>query len=165
MPLPTIIIRHVRENLKKCSLQPLVGSADISFFTYPACLNVNASGRQKLPSMSGYVLLDLDGPPLSREDEASGLILVDATWRLAEKIVRCLPELQDVPRRRLPDGFQTAYPRRQDDCPDASAGLASVEALYIAYRLMGKNGDALLDEYYWKDLFLQKNKPFFTSSL
>ncbi len=118
----------------------------------------------QLSSFSNYLLLDLDGPELTVDDAESGLILVDATWRLAEKIVRQVVPLQHVARRRLPHGIQTAYPRRQDDCPDQTAGLASIEALYAAYCLMGKEAEFLLERYHWKDLFLEKNKPFFTSS-
>lgn len=153
MSLPTIIIRHVRENRKKCSLRGLEGSCEYLFFSYPDCiLNKN--------QLENYLLLDLEGEPLSEKESEKGLILVDATWRLAEKIVRCTPALQGVPRRKLPHGFQTAYPRRQDDCPDPQAGLASIEALYIAYHIMGKSAAGLLDNYYWKEKFLEKNKNF-----
>jgi pre-rRNA-processing protein TSR3 len=68
-----------------------------------------------------------------------------------------IPEIQHLPRRSLPKGFQTAYPRRQLDCPDPSQGLASIEALYIAFFLLGRECDFLLDGYYWKELFLQRN--------
>lgn len=148
---PTCIIRHRRENLKKCSLQPLEGKDGFSFFTYPDCLG-------KLPDLTSYVLLDLDGPPLSPEDRDLGLIVIDATWRLAGKMVAQIKELQSVPKRSIPPGFQTAYPRRQEDCKNKDAGLASIEALYIAFRLQGKEADFLLNNYYWKNEFLTKNK-------
>src|SRR5262245_197737 len=126
---PTVIIRHQRENLKKCSLKGLEARADFRFFTYPACVQHEAT----FGNLSGYVLLDLEGKPRSKEDAGSGLILLDATWRLAQKMAKNIPELVHVPRRAIPAGFQTAYPRRQDDCPDPTKGLASIEALYISY--------------------------------
>jgi len=152
--LPTCIIRHQRENLKKCSLTGLEGRADLIFFRYPDCVQ----GGGGLPDFSGnYVLLDIDGPPLSEEDSASGLVIVDATWRLAAKIVANVTALKGVPRRSLPAGYETAYPRRQNDCPDPRAGLASIEALFLAYHLLGRDVTGLLDRYYWKAAFLSRN--------
>jgi pre-rRNA-processing protein TSR3 len=59
--------------------------------------------------------------------------------------------------RSLPPGFQTAYPRRQTECPDPMTGLASVEALYLAYWALGEDPDGLLDFYHWKEKFLEIN--------
>lgn len=115
------------------------------FFTYPKSIP---------PISSEYVILSLDGEPLSEKDRS--LLLLDGTWRLAEKMHAQLPE--EIPKRRIPKGFKTAYPRRQEDCDEPESGLASVEALYIAYTIMGKDPAGLLDHYYWKDLFLEKNR-------
>jgi pre-rRNA-processing protein TSR3 len=159
MALQTIIIRHTRENLKKCSLRGLEDLPEYLFYTYPKCL------EKPFPSLESYLLLDVEGVPFTTEDKDKGLILVDATWRLAEKMVRCTDALRPVAKRSIPQGFKTAYPRRQDDCPDPEAGLASIEALYIAFCLMGKSTDGLLDNYYWKESFLEKNDQLFTSIL
>ena len=153
MGFPTIIIRHTRENLKKCSLRGLEGLPEYLFYTYPDC----AQGKQELPSLENYLLLDVEGQPLTPDDKEKGLILVDATWRLAEKMMRCTDSLAEVPRRSIPPGFKTAYPRRQDDCPDPTAGLASIEALYIAFFLSGRSTLGLLDSYYWKEQFFGQN--------
>ncbi len=149
----TVIIRHVRENLKKCSLSGLEARDDFLFFTYPPC----AQGKEMLPGLAGYLLLDVEGEPLTPQDRSSGLILLDATWRLAEKMKQNIPALKDLPRRSIPEGFKTAYPRRQDDCPDPESGLASIEALYIAYWASNRPLEGLLDSYYWKEQFFQKN--------
>jgi pre-rRNA-processing protein TSR3 len=145
---PTIILRHKRENLKKCSLRGLETRADFRFFTYPPVL---------LPDLSRYFLLSLDGPPLSAKDKDLGIFLIDATWRHAETIYRQLPMPHTFVKRSIPAHFQTAYPRRQEDCPDQTRGLASIEALFIAYMLLGRNTSGLLDNYHWKDAFLQAN--------
>ncbi len=142
---PTLIWRHRRENLKKCSLRGLETRTDMRFFTYPKSAPVISND---------YIILSLDGEPLSEKDK--GLLLLDGTWRLAEKMHAQLPE--DIPKRRIPKGFKTAYPRRQEDCDEPESGLASVEALYIAYTIMGKDPTGLLDHYHWKDLFLERNK-------
>lgn len=146
MTLPTIILRHRRENLKKCSLRGLEGRTDLRFLTYPI---------DPLPDMSSYFLLAVGAPELTREDAQNGIFLIDATWNLAEPIRRQCPPL---PMRSLPAGFVTAYPRRQTGCEDPQKGLASIEALYLAHLILGRPVFNLLDNYYWKDAFLELNR-------
>jgi pre-rRNA-processing protein TSR3 len=150
---PTYVLRHRRENLKKCSLRGLEGRADFRFYTYPTSV---------LPDTKGYVLLALDAPPLSEKDNESGLFLIDATWRYAEKMLAFVDRTGSIEKRSIPAGFVTAYPRRQDDCPFPDQGLASIEALYIAYKILGRDADSLLSNYYWKDEFLSKNEHLFS---
>jgi pre-rRNA-processing protein TSR3 len=40
-------------------------------------------------------------------------------------------------------------------------GLASIEALYIAYFILGYDTMGLLDQYHWAELFLEKNQSAF----
>jgi len=149
--LPTIVIRHNRENLKKCSLRGLEGRSDFRFYTYPT----------ELPtSLEGYILLALDAEPLTSADAERGICLLDATWRYAARMSEALQSnglLDGVVYRQLPDSCRTAYPRRQTDCSDPERGLASAEALYMAYLLLGRPTDGLLDHYYWRADFLKKN--------
>jgi pre-rRNA-processing protein TSR3 len=140
---PTLILRHRRENLKKCSLRGLEGREDLRFFTYP---------REALPPLTGYVVLSLGAPELSQADCDQGIVLIDGTWRHARTMRGTLPP--GCVERSLPRHFVTAYPRRQHDCEDPSRGLASVEALYIAYTLLGRKVEGLLDHYHWKEPFL-----------
>lgn len=146
---PTIVLRHQRENLKKCSLRGLEARSDFLFFTYP---------KSELPDLSHYILLALDGSPLTFSDCDRGIFLLDATWRYAEKMSQFVNSQAIVERRSIPKGFRTAYPRCQNDCPNPSEGLSSIEALYIAFRILGRESDYLLDNYYWKEEFLQKNE-------
>jgi pre-rRNA-processing protein TSR3 len=151
MTYPTLIIRHRRENLKKCSLTGLETRPDMLFYTYPEDIGA-------LPSLENHLLLAIDGEPLEKSDK--GLLLIDSTWRLSEKILNhaeLRPKFEKMPRRRLPEGFKTAYPRRQEDCLDPEAGLASIEALFVALLVAGHSTTGLLDHYYWKEGFLQKN--------
>lgn len=141
--LPTIILRHRRENLKKCSLRGLESREDLLFFTYP---------KDSLPPLSGYVLLSFDGPPLCPDDR--GIVLLDGTWRYAHTMYKNTPELSTLPQRSLPREFKTAYPRKQEDCAEPTRGLASIEALYVAYLLLGRDPKGLLDNYHWKEEFL-----------
>lgn len=144
---PTVIYRHRRENLKKCSLRGLEGRSDLRFFTYPVDL---------LPDLSHYLLLKVGAPPLTKADADRGLFLIDGTWRLAQVMEKQLPFKMET--RSLPEGFHTSYPRRQTDCPNPEQGLSSVEALYLAHLLLGRPTEGLLDHYHWKEPFLESIK-------
>lgn len=146
---PTVILRHRRENLKKCSLRGLESRPDMRFLSYP---------QDPLPLLPNYIMLSFDGPLLSHDDCHRGLFILDATWRYAEVMGRYIDrQLPHIEKRSLPSFLKTAYPRRQDDCADPQRGLASVEALYAAYFLMGRNLDGLLDFYYWQEQFVLLN--------
>ncbi len=151
MPLfpSTVVIRHRLENLKKCSLRGLESRSDFTFFTYP---------YKQLPDLSNYIVLALEAPPLTKADSVHGLLLIDATWRYAEKMIKPFLYQERYIYRSLPAHFRTAYPRCQHDCPDPTRGLASVEALYLAYLILDRDVTGLLDNYYWKQPFLQNNK-------
>lgn len=144
----TIIIRHRLENLKKCSLRGLENRPDILFLTYPYAI---------LPDLSQMIILSMDAPLLTADDASKGLLIVDATWRYAAKMMKSIPDGYLPNQRSLPTHYRTAYPRRQDDCPDPSRGLSSLEALYLSYRILNRPTDHLLDQYYWKEQFLEIN--------
>ncbi len=146
---PTVVIRHRLENLKKCSLRGLESRSDFIFLTYP---------YKSLPDLSGYIILAVDAPPLSVDDAKRGLLVLDATWRYAEKMMKPLHQQPQYIYRSLPHHYRTAYPRCQHDCPDPERGLASIEAIYLSYRLMGRSVEGLLDRYYWKEQFLRINQ-------
>ncbi len=145
--LPTVIVRHRRENLRKCSLAGLEWRTDLLFYTYPI---------DRLPSLQDYLLLQIGAPPLLPCDAERGLLLIDGTWRLAKKIAAQI--CTSLEARSLPPGYKTAYPRKQTGCPDPASGLSSLEALYVAHRLLGKSTEGLLDHYYWKQSFLTLNE-------
>jgi len=118
---------------------------DLRFYTYP--------WKEKQPNLSSYIVLALDAPLLTEKDTEKGIFLIDGTWRYAEKMFTSLTPPFEL--RSLPATCQTAYPRRQKDCLDPTRGLASVEALYLAYHILGRNTEGLLDHYYWKEEFLR----------
>lgn len=141
--LPTVIIRHPRERLSKCSLTPLQGRAGIDFYRKTAHFTFDATG---------YTLLSIGAPVLSEADAERPLLVLDSTWRLLPSLEDCL--VGKPVRRSLPQ-VPTAYPRKSKVGQDPAAGLASVEALYLAQRLLGNDDRSLLDDYYWKEAFLQ----------
>lgn len=142
---PTIIVVHYKERRSKCTVEPLRHQPGFEFWKFPL----------KEPStLSNYVRLGIDGPPLSREDRKHGLLVLDATWKLASKMEA---EFEDVPIRSLPV-CKTAYPRNSKLFEDPSAGLATIEAIYLAYKILGYPLDGLLDEYRWEEDFLRINE-------
>ena len=147
-----VVIRHRKENLKKCSLRGLEKRPDFLFFTYPECLT-----KGMMPDLRDCFLLDIDGEELSSADQGPCVIL-DGTWRYALVMRRQIQPLQECKRRRLPNAWKTAYPRCQTECSDQERGLASIEAIYAASVLTGRSTEGLLDLYYWKDAFLEKNR-------
>lgn len=132
--------------MKKCSLRGLESRSDMEFLTYP---------KHHLPEKENYVILSFDGPELSKEDAACGLYLIDGTWKLAEKMEQTLPFTPI--KRSLPKHFKTAYPRRQTGCADPEAGLATIEALFIAYKILDRPTHDLLSHYHFGQKFLELN--------
>jgi rRNA small subunit aminocarboxypropyltransferase len=141
---PTVIVRHPRENPRKCSILPLRGRADLIFLTYPV---------KEPPCLEGYVRLAADGPELSAADADKGVLLLDGSWRWAGSMSRTFLE---VPPRSL-HGWRTAYPRVSKQGTDPDNGLASVEALFVAYHILNRPTDGLLHHYRWAEEFLRLN--------
>ena len=166
--LPNIIIRH-RENKRKCTLTPLVGRPDFIFMKdrlfleeHPGKTGANCPGRDN-PADAGpfdvlkdCIFLHIDGPLLTAKDAGRRLLLLDASWRRALKL-SLHPALAGLEKRSL-SGFVTAYPRVSKIYPMPLGGLASIEALYIARLIQGREDMTLLDGYYWKDKFLELNR-------
>jgi len=140
---PTLIVVHPREKKSKCTVRPLAGLPGFEFRRYPL----------RVPIPAGYVRLGLDGPPLSAADAAAGLLILDGTWRWAEKMES---QLAEIPVRSLPP-LLTAYPRTSKVFDDPAAGLATVEAVYAALRILGRPVEDVLSHYHWREEFLNRN--------
>lgn len=142
-PIPTTVIRHPKERISKCSLRHLHQRADVTFLKATKGFRFDASG---------FTLLAVDGPPLTAADAGRPLLLLDSTWRYLPELVRCL---DGAPvRRSIPPGVRTAYPRHSRLFADPEGGLASVEALYVARRILGDDDPTLLDGYHFAQRFL-----------
>ena len=148
--IPVTVIRHHKERRSKCSLQPLVGRVGFSFLT---------SGNDLCFDTTGYILLVMDAPVLSARDQVgNGLLILDATWRRLAELEPCVGG--KPLRRSLPRGVCSAYPRVSKIYHDPPGGLASVEALYVAMRILGSDDPSVLDGYHWKDEFLSQLKDY-----
>lgn len=143
-PCDVLIYRHYKERKSKCSLQPLVGREGFAFRSWKPDMEIHAPG---------HILLEIDAPEIGPADAGSPLLLLDSTWRLLPRM-RASVRGEVLPRS-LPAALRTAYPRRSKFEEDPTRGLASIEALYAALRLMGHRDDSLLDEYHWREPFLE----------
>lgn len=144
--VPVSVIRHPKERRSKCSLTPLEGRPDVSFYKARPGWTFD---------MTGFTVLALGAPVLSEADAGRPLLLLDSTWRLLPQVEACL--YGEGIFRTLPS-VETAYPRVSKIASDPLGGLASVEALYLAKLLLGERDDRLLEAYYWKDTFIETLK-------
>ena len=147
LPVETVVIRHPRELLSKCSLTPVEGRADTV-----AWLRFLKAHQELHFEAEGYTELAVDAPPLSVSDRHRPLLLLDSTWRLLPKVRSKV--FGTTVRRSIPDRWLTAYPIVSKDGSDPTGGLASIEALFVAQALLGNVMPSLLDGYYWKERFL-----------
>src|SRR5262245_33992212 len=140
----TVIVRHPKENPRKCSVLPLKDRPDILLLKHPV---------RERPPLEGYVRLAAEGPELTEADAGRGVLLLDGSWRWAGAMER---DFLDVPPRSL-QGYRTAYPRVSKLGTDPDNGLASVEALFLAHSLLGRPVEGLLDHYRWAAELLALN--------
>jgi pre-rRNA-processing protein TSR3 len=167
-----VAIRHPREKRSKCSLMPVESLPGTIF-------------RRAKPGFAydgtGHLLLTPDAPVIGPQDaylgddelhalELSGradlvtrggdghalrpILLLDSVWRLLPGL-RAKVYGQPL-ERSLPQWVRTAYPRASKMTDDPECGLATVEALYAAVRLMGYDCPELLDGYRWREDFLKQ---------
>ncbi len=177
-PHPIVILRHPKERRSKCTMQPLRQVEGFHFFNARPDLRYDASGHIIL-RMDAPVLGVADGfwPEAEREElmrrwgmdgmlPANGmfsdgclrpLLMLDSTWRRLPQVESCV--IGRPVFRGLGSGWKSAYPRVNADGEDPEEGLATVEALYLALRLLGLEADAVLQNYHWKDAFIARNKP------
>ncbi|MCA8957452.1 MAG: hypothetical protein KDC87_15360 [Planctomycetes bacterium] len=144
-PLRTevVVIRHQKERIGKCSLRHLHGRPGFTFLKCNKAFAFDATGHLELA---------VDAPPLTAADRGPPLLLLDSTWRHLDAL-RSRIDGQTI-RRSIPGRVVTAYPRTSRVFDDPPEGLASVEALYVALRILGDDDLSLLDGYYWRDEFL-----------
>ena len=141
--IPTTVIRHPKERIAKCSLRFLHERPEMTFLRARPGLRFDATG---------YTLLAVDAPALSVADAGRPLLLLDSTWRWLPQLMACVTGTPVL--RSIPGTVRTAYPRVSKVFEDPAAGLASIEALYLARRLLGDDDPTLLDGYHWKEPFL-----------
>ena len=141
--LPITVVRHRKERISRCSLRHLHDRADMTFLRAVRGFTFDATG---------FTLLQVDAPPLTRTDAERPLLVLDSTWRWLPWLMECI--VGQPVCRSVPPGVRTAYPRVRRVFGDPRGGLASVEAVYVARRILGDDDPSVLDGYHWKDKFL-----------
>jgi ribosome biogenesis protein Tsr3 len=140
-----------KENPRKCTIQVHKGRPDFLIRTF--------SLPKPITALSADCLLHIDGEDLSTMDRTGlkSLSLIDCTWR---KVAPALHSIAGpLPRLvRIPEGFVTAYPRKNKKGEDPSTGLATIEALFIAAAFLGIWDESLLEKYYFGQEFLTLNE-------
>jgi pre-rRNA-processing protein TSR3 len=144
-PSALIVVRR-GENRAKCTIQPLRGTPGLDFLAYPLAAT---------PTLSRHLLLAPGAPPLTAADAGRPLLLLDANWRHAPAMRRAIGPVE---ARAIPPGWRTAYPRRSKTHADPADGLATVEALFAAFCVLGCRDDSLLRYYPWRTAFLDLNR-------
>ena len=145
------ILMDKRENPRKCTIHPIKDRPDFSVRYF--------SKNRPIAAFAADCLLHVDGEDLATMDKRglASLALIDCTWRKVaptlQRVERPLPRLV-----RIPEGFVTAYARRNKEGKDPEAGLATIEALFIAAAFLGFWDETLLEKYYFGPDFLKLNE-------
>ncbi|RZA08564.1 MAG: hypothetical protein EOP11_04455 [Proteobacteria bacterium] len=145
------ILMDKRENPRKCTIHPIKERPDfyVRYF----------SKDRPIAAFQADCLLHVDGEDLSTMDinGLRSLGLIDCTWKKVaptmQRVAAPLPRLV-----RIPEGFVTAYARRNKEGKDPDEGLATIEALFIAAAFLGFWDETLLEKYYFKEEFLTLNE-------
>jgi pre-rRNA-processing protein TSR3 len=145
-----VLMDH-RENPAKCTIHPLKGRKDFNVRYF--------KGEGKIPAFESDLLLHVAGECLStwKPEAPKSIAVIDCNWKkVAGALTRVslpLPKLV-----KIPEGFVTAYPRRNKEGKDPEAGLATIEALFIAAAFLGVWDETLLENYHFSAQFLEKNE-------
>ncbi len=147
------------ERPKKCTILPLAYREDFHI--------VRFDRRYPIRPLAGSLLLHPDGAlltthPADRIERDEGIVLsaIDCNWRRLDAILgRVVGPLP--PQVRIPDGFLTAYRRRNQRDLDPEGGLATIEALFLASAFLGVWDESLLKEYAMAAEFLALNASLF----
>ncbi len=144
------ILMDKKENPRKCTILPLKHRQDFQIRYF--------RGDAPIAPFQATVLLHIDGENLAnlRKEKICSLALIDCNWKKVEPTMKRIP--QPLPRLvSIPEGFVTAYPRKNKEGKDPDGGLATIEALFIAASFLGVWDESLFDEYHFKEEFLRIN--------
>jgi pre-rRNA-processing protein TSR3 len=150
------VILDVGETPNKCTIASLSYRNDFRLF--------RVKGGEALGPLTSPILLHHQGECLTTLRKSLGevqaIATVDCVWHrldvLLNRITRPLPIFA-----RVPDGFETAYPRRSIKNTDPEAGLATIEAIFVAAALLGNWDASLFSEYYFGRKFIELNTERF----
>ncbi|MDZ4677949.1 MAG: hypothetical protein SGI74_10645 [Oligoflexia bacterium] len=144
------------ETANKCTIAPLYYRSDFRL--------IQIKGPDVFGPLNSSILLHHKGKCLTTVQKTlpqiNGIATIDCVWRRLDqfmgRIAGKLPELV-----RIPDGFETAYPRRSVNNADPTGGLATIEAIFVAAAVLGNWDTSLLAEYYFGAEFIKINEKRF----
>jgi pre-rRNA-processing protein TSR3 len=144
------------ETANKCTIMPLSYRPDFCLF--------RVKGAGALGPLSSSILLHHEGRCLTEIkgslSDVNSIASIDCVWRRLNGLIRRIKGTLPV-FVRIPDGFETAYPRRSLLRTDPAGGLATIEAIFVASALLGNWDVSLLSEYYFGRDFVKKNERRF----
>jgi pre-rRNA-processing protein TSR3 len=144
------------ETANKCTIAPLSDRSDFHLF--------RVAGSGIFGPLRSSVLLHHEGLCLSKVRESIGAVQgvasIDCVWRRLDDLMRRIEGPLPV-LVRIPDGFETAYPRRNKKDLDPTGGLATIEAIFVAAAILGNWDVSLLSKYYFGRQFIELNKNRF----
>lgn len=150
MRLKIEVLMDKKENPRKCTVHPLRERPDF---------RVRYFHNGPIEPFDADWLLHVDGRNLAdmREEKVGSLGVIDCTWRKVPSVLQRLGK--PLPRLvRIPEGFRTAYPRKNKAGKDPDTGLATIEAIFIAAAFCGKWDESLLEHYHFGEEFLALNE-------
>jgi pre-rRNA-processing protein TSR3 len=144
------------ETPNKCTIAPLSFRTDFNL--------IRVKGEGPIGPLKSQVLLHHEGQCLTvirnLMIQTQGIASIDCIWRRLDTIIgRVAGPLPIL--ARIPDGFETAYPRRSKKNTDPAGGLATIEAIFVAAAILGKWDISLFSEYYFGSKFVEINKSKF----
>lgn len=150
------IILDSGETANKCTIAPLSDRGDFRIFP--------VKQGQRLGPLKSQILLHHQGQCLTEIKKSLGQVQaiasIDCVWHRLDSLIRRI-EGECPTLARIPDGFQTVYPRHNKKGTDPDNSLATIEAIFIAAGLLGHWDLSLLSKYHFAGKFLEVNKSRF----
>lgn len=152
------VIIDAGETVNKCTIAPLASRPDFRL--------LHVKGPDPLGPLISPILLHHEGECITTLDPSlkggrvQGIATIDCVWNRLDVLIRRiagpLPKLV-----RIPNGFETAYPRRSAQNTDPEGGLATIEAIFVASALLGNWDVSLFSEYHFGRKFVELNQKLF----
>ena len=150
------VIIDSSEKANKCTVVPLLYRTDFHLF--------RVKGSSVLGPLESPILLHHEGECITTIQKTlgkvQGIATIDCVWRRLDGLLRRIADPRPI-LARIPDGFETAYPRHSVKSIDPAGGLATIEAIFVAGALLGNWDVTLLSEYYFGREFVELNAKRF----
>lgn len=144
------------ETANKCTIAPVSQRPDFRIFRVQETLALGPLSAPILLHHQGECITELK----KSLGEVQGIASIDCVWHRLDGLINRIAGVKPA-FARIPDGFETVYPRHNRHGKDPSKGLATIEAIFIGAALIGRWDVSLLSKYYFAEKFLQVNQTRF----